>query len=93
MEKKIKLYDVLMMCGQDELVDIVYNGYKVVVCKPAGDLCDLLEVLDDEILNALVFKISDNYGKITFNGCKITPFFRVLQCRDCKLAKINDFYA
>ena len=64
MEKKIKLYDVLMMCGQDELVDIVYNGYPVVVCKPAGDLCDLLEVLDDEILNALVFKLQDEFGKI-----------------------------
>ena len=64
MAKKIKLYDVLMMCGTDELVDIVYNGYPVVVCKPAGDLCDLLEVLDDEILNALVFKLEDEFGKI-----------------------------
>ena len=64
MAKKITLYDVLMMCGQDELVDIVYNGYPVVVCKPAGDLCDLLEVLDDEILNALVFKLQDEFGKI-----------------------------
>ena len=53
-----------MMCGTDELVDIVYNGYPVVVCKPAGDLCDLLEVLDDEILNALVFKLQDEFGKI-----------------------------
>lgn len=64
MAKKIKLYDVLMMCGQDELVDIVYNGYPVVVCKPAGDLCDLLEVLDDDILNALVYKLQDEFGKI-----------------------------
>ncbi len=64
MAKKITLYDVLMMCGQDVLVDIVYNGYPVVVCKPAGDLCDLLEVLDDEILNALVFKLQDEFGKI-----------------------------
>lgn len=64
MAKKITLYDVLMMCGTDELVDIVYNGYPVVVCKPAGDLCDLLEVLDDEILNALVFRITDELGKI-----------------------------
>lgn len=64
MAKKITLYDVLMMCGTDELVDIVYNGYPVVVCKPAGDLCDLLEVLDDEILNALVFKLQDEFGKI-----------------------------
>lgn len=61
---KITLYDILMMCGTDELVDIVYNGYPVVVCKPAGDLCDLLEVLDDEILNALVFRITNEFGKI-----------------------------
>lgn len=63
-KSKITLYDILIMCGQDDLVDIVYNGYKVVVCKPAGDLCDLLEVLDDEILNALVFKLQDEFGKI-----------------------------
>mgnify|MGYP006922306194 FL=1 len=63
MANKITLYDILMMCGTDELVDI-YNGYSVVVCKPAGDLCDLLEVLDDEILNSLVFKIGDEFGKI-----------------------------
>lgn len=53
-----------MMCDRDKLVDIVYNGYPVILCKLAGDLCDLLEVLDDEILNSLVFKISDEYGKI-----------------------------
>lgn len=64
---KITLYDILIMCGQDDLVDIVYNGYKVVVCKPAGDLCDLLEVLDDEVLNALVFRINDDYGKIVIH--------------------------
>lgn len=52
-----------MLCGQEELVDIVYNGYPVVVCKPAGDLRDLLMVLDDEILNSLVFKLEDLYGK------------------------------
>lgn len=63
-KSKITLYDILIMCGQDELVDIVYNGYPVVVCKPAGDLCDLLEVLDDEILNALAFRITDEFGKI-----------------------------
>lgn len=63
-KQKITLYDILMMCGTDELVDIVYNGYAVVVCKPAGDLCDLLEILDDEILNSLVFKIGDEFGKI-----------------------------
>lgn len=62
-KRKITLYDILMLCGQEELVDIVYNGYPVVVCKPAGDLCDLLQVLDDEILNSLVFKLEDMYGK------------------------------
>lgn len=68
MEKtKITLYDILMMCGTEELVDIVYNGYKVVVCKPAGDLIDLLEVLDDEILNAIVFRINNDYGKIVIH--------------------------
>ena len=68
MEKpKITLYDILMMFPNEELVDIVYNGYKVVVCKQAGDLCDLLEVLDDEILNALVFRINDDYGKIVIH--------------------------
>lgn len=79
MAKKIKLYDVLMMCGQDELVDIVYNGYPVVVCKPAGDLCDLLEVLDDEILNALVFRIKDEFGKI------------VIECTEDLKERISDY--
>lgn len=63
-KKKITLYDVLMMFGSDELVDVVYNGYPVVECKPAGDLIDLLAVLDDEILNALVFRITYEFGKI-----------------------------
>ena len=64
MEKtKITLYDILILCGQEELVDIVYNGYPVVVCKPACDLLDLLQVLDDEILNSLVFKLEDLCGK------------------------------
>mgnify|MGYP006999072928 FL=1 len=76
---KITLYDILIMCGQDDLVDIVYNGYKVVVCKPAGDLCDLLEVLDDEILNALVFRINDDYGKI------------VIHCTEQLKGKIGDY--
>ena len=67
MAKKITLYDLLMMCDRDEYVDIVYNGYKVVVCKPAGDMCDLFEVLDDEILKALVFRINDDYGKIVIH--------------------------
>lgn len=62
-KRKITLYDILMLCGQEELVDIVYNGYPVVVCKPVGDLCDLLQVLDDEILNSLVFKLEDLCGK------------------------------
>ena len=66
-KQKITLYDILMMCGTDEYVDIVYNGYKVVVCKPAGDLCDLLEVLDDEVLKALVYRINDDYGKIVIH--------------------------
>lgn len=64
---KITLYDILIMIEQEDLVDIVYNGYKVVVCKPAGDLCNLLAVLDDEILNALVFRINDDYGKIVIH--------------------------
>ena len=76
---KITLYDILMMCGTDEYVDIVYNDYKVVVCKPAGDLCDLLEVLDDEILNALVFRINDDYGKI------------VIHCTEQLKGKIGDY--
>lgn len=66
-KRKITLYDILMLCGQEELVDIVYNGYPVVVCKPAGDLCDLLQVLDDEILNSLVFKLEDLYGKFSIH--------------------------
>lgn len=78
-KRKITLYDILMMCGTEELVDIVYNGYKVVVCKPAGDLCDLLEVLDDEILNALVFRIKDEYGKI------------VIECTEELKERIEDY--
>lgn len=76
---KITLYDILIMCGQDDLVDIVYNGYKVVVCKPAGDLCDLLEVLDDEVLKALVFRINDDYGKI------------VIHCTEDLKGRIEDY--
>ena len=76
---KITLYDILMMCGTEELVDIVYNGYKVVVCKPAGDLIDLLEVLDDEILHALVFRINDDYGKI------------VIHCTEDLKGRISDY--
>lgn len=76
---KITLYDILMLCGQEELVDIVYNGYPVVVCKPAGDLVDLLEVLDDVILNALVFKLEDIYGK-----------FRI-HCTEGLKGKVEDY--
>lgn len=78
-KQKITLYDILIMCGQDDLVDIVYNGYKVVVCKPAGDLCDLLEVLDDEILKSLVFRINDDYGKI------------VIHCTEDLKGRIEDY--
>lgn len=78
-KRKITLYDILIMCGQDDLVDIVYNGYKVVVCKPASDLCDMLEVLDDEILNALVFRINDDYGKI------------VIHCTEDLKGRIEDY--
>lgn len=78
-KRKITLYDILIMCGQDDLVDIVYNGYKVVVCKPAGDLCDLLEVLEDEILNSLVFRINDDYGKI------------VIHCTEDLKVRIKDY--
>ena len=76
---KITLYDILMMIEYSELVDIVYNGYKVVECKPAGDLCDLLEVLDDEILNALVFRIKDEYGKL------------VIECTEDLKERISDY--
>lgn len=76
---KITLYDILIMCGQDDLVDIVYNGYKVVECKPAGDLCNLLEVLDDEVLKALVFRINDDYGKI------------VIHCTEDLKGRIEDY--
>lgn len=65
---KITLYDILMLVEHYELVDIVYNGYKVVDCKPAGDLCDILEILDDVILKAPVYKISDDYGKIVIHA-------------------------
>lgn len=65
MEKtKITLYDILMMCPNEELIDIVFNGYKVVHCKPAGDICDLFAILDDEILDSLVFRIRDDLGRI-----------------------------
>ena len=64
---KITLYDILMMCPNEELIDIVFNGYNVVHCKPAGDICDLFAILDDEILDSLVFRINDEYGKIVIH--------------------------
>lgn len=65
MEKtKITLYDILMMCPNEELVDIIFNGYKVVNCKPAGDICDLFDIIDDGIVDSLVFRISDELGRI-----------------------------
>lgn len=63
-KQKITLYDILMMFPNEELIDIVFNGYKVVHCKPAGDICDLFAILDDEILDSLVFRISDELGII-----------------------------
>lgn len=53
-----------MMCPNEELIDIVFNGYNVVNCKPAGDICDLFAILDDDILDSLVFRISDDLGRI-----------------------------
>lgn len=66
--KKITLYDILMMCPNEELVDIFFNGYMVVHCKPAGDLSDLLEILDDDILDSLVFRIRDELGRIVIES-------------------------
>lgn len=63
-KRKITLNDILMMCPNEELIDIVFNGYKVVNCKPAGDICDLFGILDDEILDSLVFRIRDDLGRI-----------------------------
>lgn len=53
-----------MMCPNEELIDLVFNGHNVVHCKPAGDICDLFAILDDEILDSLVFRISDDLGRI-----------------------------
>ena len=62
--KNITLYDILMMCSDDEIVDIIYNGYAVVLAKNARDMTDLLEIIDDDILQSLVFRIEDEFGKI-----------------------------
>lgn len=65
MEKpKITLYDILMILPNEELIDIVFDGYKVVNCKAAGDICDLFAILDDDILDSLVFRIRDDLGRI-----------------------------
>lgn len=63
-DKKITLYDILMMCGLDEIIDIVYNGYEVIETKEAKAVIDLLDILDDKLLNSLVYKLVDNFGKI-----------------------------
>lgn len=63
-DKKITLYDILMMCGSDEFIDIVYNGYEVIETKEVKAVIDLLDILDDKLLNSLVFKLVDNSGKI-----------------------------
>lgn len=63
-DKKITLYDILMMCGLDEVIDIEYNGIVVIETKEAKAVIDLLDVLEDKLLNALVYKLVDNFGKI-----------------------------
>lgn len=63
-DKKITLYDILMMCGLDEIVDVVYNGVVVIKAKEAKAVIDLLDVLEDKLLNALVCKLVVNFGKI-----------------------------
>lgn len=63
-DKRITLYDILMMCGLDEIIDIEYNGIVVIETKEAKAVIDLLDVLEDKLLNALVYKLVDNFGKI-----------------------------
>lgn len=63
-DKKITLYDILMMCGLDEIIDVVYNGVVVIEAKEVKAVIDLLDVLEDKLLNALVYKLVDNFGKI-----------------------------
>ena len=63
-EKRITLFDILMMCGEDVVIDIVYNGFEVIETKEAKAVIDLLDILDDKLLNSLVFKLVDNFGKI-----------------------------
>lgn len=63
-EKRITLFDILMMCGEDVFIDIVYNGFEVIETKEAKAVIDLLDILDDKLLNSLVFKLVDNFGKI-----------------------------
>lgn len=63
-DKKITLYDILMMCGLDEVIDVVYNGVVVIETKEVKAVIDLLDVLEDKLLNSLVYKLVDNFGKI-----------------------------
>lgn len=63
-DKKITLYDILMMCGLDEIIDVVYNGTIVIETKEARAVIDLLDILEDKLLDALVYKLVDNFGKI-----------------------------
>lgn len=63
-DKKITLYDILMMCGLDEIIDVVYDGVVVIETKEAKAVIDLLDVLEDKLLNAPVYKLVDNFGKI-----------------------------
>lgn len=63
-DKKITLYDILMMCGLDEIIDVVYNGIVVIETKEAKAVIELLDVLEDKLLNSLVYKLVDNFGKI-----------------------------
>lgn len=63
-DKKITLYDILVMCGLDEIIDVVYNGVVVIETKEARAIFDLLDVLEDKLLNSLVYRLVDNFGKI-----------------------------
>ena len=63
-DKKSTLYDILMMCGLDEIIDVVYDGVVVIETKEAKAVIDLLDVLEDKLLNSLVYRLIDNFGKI-----------------------------
>ena len=53
-----------MMCGLDEIIDIVYNGFEVIETKEAKAVNDLKDIYEDKLLYSLVFKLVDNFGKI-----------------------------